>query len=57
MNRTYQSSLINDIDPDLNYFGTFKLSVSPADYEKVFDEELWEEGTRVREWGAHGRPY
>ena len=36
---------------------SFKLSVSPADYEKVFDEELWEEGTRVREWGAHGRPY
>ena len=36
---------------------SFKLSVSPADYEKVFDEEFWEEGTRVREWGAHGRSY
>ena len=36
---------------------SFKLSVSPADYEKVFDEELWEQGTRVLEWGAHGRPY
>ena len=31
---------------------SFKLSVSPADYEKVFNEELWEEGSRVREWST-----
>ena len=28
---------------------SFKLSVSHADYKEVFDEELWEEGTRVRQ--------
>ena len=35
---------------------SFKLSVSSDDYDKVFNPDLWEEGTRVREWGAHGRP-
>ena len=35
---------------------SFKLSVSPNDFDKVFNDELWEEGTLVREWGAFGRP-
>ena len=35
---------------------SFKLTVSSDDYDKVFNPDLWEEGTRVREWGAHGRP-
>ena len=32
---------------------SFKIIVKPADYSKVFNEDLWNEGTRIREW----KPY
>lgn len=31
---------------------SFKITVCPKDFDKMFDDELWEEGTRLREWGA-----
>ena len=32
---------------------SFKLIVKPADYCKVFNEDLWNEDTRIREWSAY----